>query len=266
MRYYKPDLVPLATVKPHEPGWIGKIFGAKPISTPDPVAFTEQLGGLPFGLPPAKWPKCRDCGASQTFLAQFRHDPDRLELGREGRILMVFQCAHDPGMCATWEAFSGANACLVLEADELDENPQSIPHDAPPLEHAVAVRGWSEHDDLIAPDIATQFYSDETFLKLGKEVWGQVSTSTKLGSVPFWIQSADEAPGPDWKFLGQLDSTHSFANPAAPVPDWVWSDPENFEGRTHYAVGPNFGDGGIAYLFLRPAEPRPEVVMFWQCG
>jgi hypothetical protein len=46
--------------------------------------------------------------------------------------------------------------------------------------------------------------------------------------------------------------------------DWISTDNEGFEGRTHVAAGPDFGDGGIAYVFLRDTGGLPEGMVFWQ--
>ncbi len=226
----------------------------------------EKLGGLPIGLPDSDWPVCKDCGRSQSLLAQFQHDGERLDLGRAGRILFVFQCNHDPGMCATWEAFSGANACLVIEPEMLSAVAPSYPADEPSVENCALVSGWLEREDGLTDDEADQFYSDAELLQLGEETIRKATMSTRLGGVPSWIQGADEAPKPDWRFLGQLDSTYSFLRPPTTAVPWIQPDPEAYEGRTHWAQGPNFGDGGIAYLFTRRDNGLPNVVMFWQCG
>jgi len=227
----------------------------------------ERLGGVPFGLPLEKWPKCAECGGSQTLLAEFRHDPERLNLGREGRVLFVFQCAHDPGMCATWEAFSGANACFVLEPEELGDRETPAPADRPPEDPGVAITAWQARDDEVAAADAPAYFEERAYNALGEAGWRKPTFSTRLGSVPTWIQSADEWPGPPWRFAGQLDETYSFQRPPAPQSDWVRPDPETFEGRTHVAQGPNFGAGGLAYLFLRDeGESVPQGCMFWQCG
>ena len=70
----------------------------------------------------------------------------------------------------------------------------------------------------------------------------------------------------DWQFAGQLDSTHSFLRPPKLRHAWISEDCERFEGRTHFGEGPNFGDGGIAYLFLRQAAGMPRGCLLWQCG
>lgn len=224
----------------------------------------ERLGGLPFGLASDAWPTCTECGKSQSLLAQFAHHSDRLDLGREGRALLVFQCNHDAGMCDTWDAASGANACLVLEPEQLARAESAAPADLPPLDHCVIVAGWIEFTDAVTEEEAASFYDEASYLALNEDLVANVSTSTRLGGVPSWIQSPDESPR-GWRYIGQLDSGYSFLTPPRETRSWISADPEGWEGRTHYGEGPNFG-GGIAYLFLRSGDARPEVRMFWQCS
>ncbi|HEY1169764.1 MAG TPA: hypothetical protein VGH19_00215 [Verrucomicrobiae bacterium] len=250
---------------------------------------SEKLGGVPWGLPAAKWPLCKDCGKPQSLLAQFEHHPLRLDLGRAGRVLFVFQCDHDPGACETWSAISGANACFVLEPEELLQSVTPLPPDSfePMLE--VRVARWIEKEDDIDPNLAGHFFEDKTYLKLPEEVVGKCTTGARLGGVPSWIQSPDEGPRAPWRFVGQLDSTYSFYQPPAKSQTattkgigWkvfgsvfgvtdkpaspVHEDEKHFEGRTHWAQGPNFGDGGIGYVFLKMTDGVPEGLFFWQCG
>jgi hypothetical protein len=80
------------------------------------------------------------------------------------------------------------------------------------------------------------------------------------------MQSPDEAPQDGWRFVGQLDDTyHYFRQLSVQVADVV-KDEESQYGSSYYCEGPNFGDGGIAYLFLRDAAGVPEGWFFWQCG
>jgi hypothetical protein len=201
----------------------------------------DKFGGLPWGLDAGSWPKCSACGKSQSLLAQLLHHPSRLDLGREGRVLHVFQCNHDPGACSTWEGGSGANACFVVEPERIGAGLTQIPGDKPPVDSEVRVVRWIERD-------------------------GEVTTSTRLGGVPYWIQSPDEAPQGDWRFVGQLDSTHSFLQAPKRPAAWVHEDKERLEGRAHYGDGPNFGDMGIAYLFVKTGDPSPQGWFFWQCS
>jgi hypothetical protein len=248
MRYYVPDIRVAADV---------------PAGASQPV---DQFGGLPWGLATNLWPKCSDCGKSQSLVAQLVHDPSRLDLGRDGRVLYVFQCNHDPGMCSTWQGGSGANACFVVEREKLTAGLAVIPTDKPPIDNEVRVIRWLERNDGV-PSSSFDFFFDETaYLALPEAERTSVPPCTKLGGVPYWIQSASEAPKAPWHFIGQLDSMHSFLSPPNEQVSWVNLDEERWEGRTHYAAGPNFGDGGIAYLFLKQTGSVPIGWFFWQCG
>jgi len=226
----------------------------------------DKYGGLPWGLDSSRWPTCNECQKSQSFLAQLMHNPERVDLGKEGRVLFVFQCNHDPGMCSTWEGGSGANACFIVEPEEIIKGFSQLPEDSPIIENEVRVAAWLEREDGIPDSSASSFFEEDLFYSLPENLIGKVTTGTKIGSVPEWIQSPSEAPGDGWQFLGQLDSTHSFVSPPKKSASWVQGDGELWEGRTHYGEGPNYGGGGIAYLFLNKNNPLPECWFFWQCG
>lgn len=221
----------------------------------------DQLGGLPWGLAPDQYPICSHCGKSQSLLAQLTHDPDRLDLGRSGRVLFIFQCNHHPGDCPTWEGGSGANACFVLDADQLTNQPTPQPADSPPLDPAARVTQWMAEDDAIASDQISAFFDPEKFWDLPNEITDNVYFATKLGSVPAWLQSPSEAPGEGWTFVGQLSASYQFLQEPAPqknVSIYPSSDGWACEG-------PNFGDGGLGYIFLRSGSAKPEGWFFWQC-
>ncbi len=226
----------------------------------------DKFGGLPWGLDPSSWPNCSECQKSQSFLAQMQHHPDRVDLGKPGRILFIFQCNHDPGMCSTWEGGSGANACFVVEPEDIIKGFSKYPEDSPILENEVRVVEWVERNDSIPSASEASFFNDDLFYSLSDEIVEKVTTGTKIGSVPEWIQSPSEAPGNDWQFLAQLDSTHSFIKAPINLAPWIQADGEGWEDRTHYAEGPNFGGGGIAYIFLKKTASLPEAWFFWQCG
>jgi hypothetical protein len=226
----------------------------------------ERLGGLPWGLPNHRWPRCAECGHSQSLLAQFLHHPVRLDLGGVGRTLWIFQCNHDPGMCETWSGTSGANACFVLEPDEVVDGFPGLPEDAPSVERGVRITRWIERDDGLPDSIAPSFFELEALNGLPEDVTARIASATKLGSVPFWIQNPDEGPGDQWRFVGQLDAGYSFYSAPKSSPDFVLIDERRHEGRTHFCEGPNFGDAGIGYIFLQMQEPHPKGHFFWQCG
>ena len=109
------------------------------------------------------------------------------------------------------------------------------------------------------------------------------------GGVPAWIQSASEAPGPPWEYVGQLADSQRIGGAVPPsqlpgagiqrrvdgafrleppdglaveqVDRWIVVDDTG-----SYVPGPNFGHGGIAYLFVDRSQDPPAALMFWQCG
>ena len=236
---------------------------------PEQAKLEDKLGGVPWGLPQDSWPVCSDCDKHLSLLAQFVHDEARLDLGRAGRVLFVFQCNHDPGMCDDWAGGSGANACFVLEPEDLSEGLTQLPDDSPPTVLEVRIVGWREMDDGVAEDQAAEFFDDEQFGELPEELLARLPNVTHLGGVPSWVQSPEEAPKDGWRFLGQLDSFYSFYTPPASEIPNVYPNPQQYLGRTHICQGPNFGDGGMAYLFLSPGDEEDELPagwFFWQCG
>jgi hypothetical protein len=222
----------------------------------------DKLGGLPWGLQPDQYPVCTHCGKSQSLLAQLVHHPERLDLGRSGRVLLVFQCNHDPGSCPTWEGGSGANACLVLDAEELANYLAPTPADSPPLELEARITAWTTQEDTISSDQQPAFLDASQFWDLPDTATDGVYFATKLGSVPAWLQGPGEAPGEDWVFVGQLSDSYQFLEqPTNPIKAFVYPSSDGWA-----CEGPNFGDGGIGYIFLRYGSEKPEGWFFWQCG
>jgi hypothetical protein len=161
------------------------------------------------------------------------------------------------------------------------------------IETEVGVRRRLDRDDGLTADLAPAFFDHDLYAKLPEETIDAVATGTKLGSVPAWIQSPAEAPAGGWRFLFQLDSTHDFRSPV-PTPDevgcqvarridgrYVYEEPretksgapayvvvddDHYRGRNWTVEGPNYGDAGTAYVFLRVTGELPEGWFFWQCG
>ena len=241
MRWFAPVV---RLVPPERSGGImGRLFGRRP--GPSGGSAFEHFGGVPLGLAPDRWPHCADCGKSQSLLAQLKHHAERLDLGGEGRVLLVFQCGHDPGMCESWDQVAGANAAFVVAASELSQFPTPVPDDNPPLDPAIEIVDWIAHEDGIPESERASFMGDASLSAMTDEQRERPVAATRLGSVPVWIQNADEAPA-GWRFAGQLDSTDQVTYPGVSAP--------------------NFGDSGIAYLFLRDRpDDLPEARMFWQC-
>jgi hypothetical protein len=235
---------------------------------PEQAKLEEKLGGLPWGLPEERWPTCSDCGKHQSLLAQFVHDPARLDLGREGRVLFVFQCNHSPGMCENWTGGSGANACFVLEPEELIESLSPQPDDAPPTDLEVRIVGWREMDDSVSELEAAAFFNSDDHNALPEELFEKMPNIAHLGGVPTWVQGPEDAPKDGWHFVGQLDSLYSFFTPPNVEVPGILPNPQKYLGRSHIGQGPDFGDAGMGYIFLRPDEDDEEAVpngwFFWQ--
>ncbi len=79
---------------------------------------------------------------------------------------------------------SGANACFVLEPEELTEELAPMPEDAPPRDLEVRVVGWREMDDGVTEDKALQFFSRDDYAELPEELLAKVPSVTHLGGVP----------------------------------------------------------------------------------
>src|SRR5262249_46143203 len=154
----------------------------------------------------------------------------------------VFQCAHDPGMCATWESNSGANACFVCEPEDLTGGLTPAPSVANPEDPEGRVIGWQTGRDPRSSDPMSAFLDERRRFELPDAIRESVTFCTRIGGVPCWIQSPADAPdrSAGWRFAVQLDSTYSFLRAPKVEVEWISPDDENYEGRTHVAAGPNF--------------------------
>ena len=209
--------------------------------------FQEKLGGLPFGLPTEMYPICNGCNNPMIFLAQFAHNKNRLDLGKEERILYIFVC--DEGIdyyspCESWDADSGANACFVLEPDILIDVKTKAPESKTPVLRETLITDWVELDDGITEEESLYFFDTKKWDELESsklyELSAKTKENTKLNGVPYWIQYP-EIPNGNYKFVGQLDSDNGF----------------------------EFGDIGIGYIFIEKtenSEQLPKGKFLWQCS
>ncbi|WP_028776474.1 hypothetical protein [Shimazuella kribbensis] len=221
-----------------------------------------KFGGLPEGLPAEKWPVCKECEVPMSFLFQMKHHPERLPLGKEGRVLYVFQCENG-GECSTWEADSGCNKVLILEPEEWDKTPmEGVPHD----------------DTMMLPDIAvSKWETKEMTNQEDDSVW------THFGGEPIWIQSP-ESLGDNYVFTAQLD--FSLVVKAADLAELPIGESSEYDGKKSYQlkVGEddfvwiseaggnqyhcpfaNFGDSGSGYVFVNASIKNPTSKFLWQC-
>jgi len=222
----------------------------------------DKIGGVPVGIDPALWPTCAECGATMSHLGQFVHHPDRLDLGAEGRVLTLWQCENDPGSCETYAVDSGANAAVVTDADGTADLPVLPPGPLPFIYPEVRVTRWTEGDDGVPPERVPDYFDDDVRLALDEAWFAPGGSETRFGGVPAWEQSASEGPERPWTFVGQIAGRQPMRS--AP-PDVAWSHPLWVATGWHLK-GPNFGDDGIAYLFLDRSSDPPGACFIWQCG
>jgi uncharacterized protein YwqG len=202
----------------------------------------EKFGGIPFGLSNDKYPFCKQCGNPMGMLVQFVHNSERLNLGREGRILFVFQCNYN-GFCETWDADSGANACFIIEPEDLTGQTEKLPDGNVQLEKEFWVVGWQEFDDGVGEKDIPAFFDETKYYEYEEDEFEEliknVTDNSRLGGVPYWVQYP-EVPTGDWSFVGQLDDNTGF----------------------------NFGDAGTGYIFienLKDGSQLPKGKFLWQC-
>ena len=220
----------------------------EPANESDKAIFPrEKFRGDPEGLRAEEIPVCKFCGHQMSLICQLAHSDDRLNLGKEGRVLFIFQCdeVNDGfAICPTWDPESGANACFVIEADDLAGQSHKLPDRDVPQEREFIVAGWSESVDDVSEDEAAYMLDLEKFNSLSifelNKILDKVESRSKLGGIPHWIQHL-EIPTGNWRIVGQLDDS----------------------------TGVNFGDGGIGYIFLEDvgnSTALPKGKFLWQCS
>jgi hypothetical protein len=233
----------------------------------------DKFGGLPAGFPQDRWPSCAECGTAMTFVAQFSHHPKRFPLGKDGRVLYLFQC--ESGSCSAWEPDSGANCVLILEKEELaGSDATAAPQDIPVLNEAW-VEKWVEKEERMEMDSGpaeTRLWLDFATSPVASE-----DALTKLGGHPDWLQMPEPVE-PPYCFAAQIDHILLLTDEPELVHYRVLEN-EDFrsveisgsameEGEPEESVQAiefaRFGDGGRGYLFVNPDPDHPEGYFLWQ--
>jgi uncharacterized protein YwqG len=199
----------------------------------DPAALGDAtIGGTPRAPSGTKWPTCRTCGGPMQFLSQLPLKSAGLPVEMQDKVLLLFQCQNDPGMCDEWDANSGGNAALLV-------SPSASQSLRPPSGPTVLARESRvrlvPYDDSASGETADDAYCSSVDAK-GSTTLG------KLGGRPLWMQS-DETPqcscGAKMTFVLQLEARGG--------------------------GGINFGDAGTGYAFV--CESCATSAKFlWQCA
>jgi hypothetical protein len=151
-----------------------------------------RVGGIPFGFPVEKWPRCTRCKAPMALFLQLPHHEIYAPL--DGKMLFVFQCSDlDRQGCS--EYLTGS-ACFLLGEDELTGCATLQPPCDGESPDGWSLEGWSRADDLIDDDV-----EGDPHPRFG----------TKFGGAPGWIQG-EPRPGvfDGWRFLCQIDTDGNF--------------------------------------------------------
>lgn len=219
-----------------------------------------KFGGLPWGLPPHRWPACREYGKPMSCLAQI---PVRGHLdqagplaGRadlSGKVLHVLTCERLT-ICDFWDPRSGANASFFLDADEIQHGTSAAATPIVPVLPEVWIEGWTPHDDPV-PEEAAASFTDETRFYALQEGWQfphdfDTALRTKLGGVPYWTGQGPGggpygAPQPPFRFLMQIDKFL-----AVPEAGEDGLDLANFCSDGTGFVFVDTGQAGLPALFL----------------
>jgi hypothetical protein len=187
--------------------------------------FQDKFGGLPWGLPRARWPRCGHCRAPLSFLSQLIHDPERLDLGRPGRHLLAFQCDAE-NKCPEYEGGSGANAVVLLEPEEVEPRLTAPPHPEMTIHTETRVLRW------------------KACKRLGN------TEKTLLGGEPHWFQN-EEPPPPPYRFVLQMQFSYEFTGKIPAADDLGCEVHREVRGRTvvEYPKAPKVGAPFCAYVF-----------------
>lgn len=208
----------------------------------------DQIGGAAYGVSPAKYPVCRLCDLPMTFVAQFKHDAKRLDLGRENRVLYVFDCLNDD---ESRNPDSGTNACFVLEPEEMTNAFTAAPENSDFIEFYSYTTKWKRWSEGVPGKFAGQFLTFTAHHQLQQAgLLDNLVANSKLGGVPVWLQNPEERFAQEgWKFAGQINSKdRPFTFNDADKIRFIWG-------------------GGIAYIFInRPQSSSvPDCKFFFQC-
>jgi hypothetical protein len=179
----------------------------------------DRFGGRGRGFPADRWP-VDPSGSPRPLIARLGHDPDRLDLGRHGRVLYVFLARE--WYDHPWNGpLQAGGTAVVLEPEELDPRSPGLSPEAYAYPEAVVVR-WREGDDGIRSDDVADLSSTERFRNRGWSLDGFAATWTfKLGGAPCWTGNGPiHGLPPGLRYLGQLHGYYRFDG-EPPEPDAI---------------------------------------------
>lgn len=156
-----------------------------------------RFGGRPL-VPadePFTWPVCATCEGNMQFLGQLRVPSEEGD-----RLLILFQCQNDPGLCEDWDADAGGNRALYFPADG-ELRLADFPTSGEVSRNTMYGARVEEHEGGNYDEVREAWTEDHQ--GRGREILGQ------LFGQPAWIQ-ADQTPecedcGGTMRFVTQLE-------------------------------------------------------------
>lgn len=216
------------------------------------AALLPKLGGVPWGLPTAMWPICRECGQPMSMLAQLPVAGTLDRLGPlPGRpehaalVLHLFKCEGDD-VCSFWEPDIGTNAAFFVPASALGTAPTPAPPGTPQVLPDIQVVDWTSYDDPVPPDLAGAVNDMGRWMnELTEAMQFPRTTRTKLGGTPWWTGNGpQQVPDAPFEYLLQIDQFLEMA-----------------DGEEDVTFA-NFCSDGTCYVFIDPTTPVPRATMF----
>lgn len=130
------------------------------------------------------------------------------------RLLLIFMCQNDPGMCDDWDANCGGNAAILVPYGSASIN---VPTEGETLLSKEMFAATSLYDSSVAIETDDDNFVSET--KKSPKIFG------KIGGNPLWLQGNE-------------------------TPSCSCSKRMSFVAMLEERCGVNFGGGGIGYAFL----------------
>ncbi|MBD0742862.1 hypothetical protein [Streptomyces sp. CBMA152] len=206
-------------------------------------ALVTRTGGVPLAPAGTAWPSCAECDGPMQFLTQILLDGQGRPITQDGtsadRVMAIFMCQNDPGMCEEWSPTAGGNQALLFTSDGLQPlpAPELEPGEDEDVLHLGAVNAVA-----LAPFPSADYGSArEEWAGLGDNDLSNVLG--QLGGEPDWLQHPETPTCPA--------CTHPM--------DFV----AQFEEGPDHTTAMNFGGCGSAYAFS--CAPCVRAAFLWQC-
>ena len=190
-----------------------------------------KFGGDPVWLEEPSWPTSKSTGNPMCFICQIAIDQS-IFLGAQGKVAYIFMTDEEEYVDGTWDPESGENAVIIQPGKVFEIDVKDI-RTGPTLESEYDVE-FSKVNDIATAKLDEMFENDEESYYKALESMG----GNKIGGIPVFLQGEEFPDGDDWVLLLQLDSTR--------VPFYI-----------------NFGDSGIAYVFINKNGNKGKLL--WQC-